>query len=239
MKNIAIWVLLLNSVVFWVAGCGQGYNKFPRLPIRRLAYAQDFSDPNGVADFEFSDLGTWWLMEGEENGFSLQSQGESSYKPPLRSPKVIAVLRDRVFGDFTLEADIMQAGKEDGNRDMCIFFDVKDATHYYYAHIAGAADEASYTIYIVNGKSQTPIAAYRSDSAQWGSRQWHHIKLVRKMDGLIKLYFDRSPKPILIANDITLPAGYIGFGSFEGQGKIDNIKIYAKEMLKKKSRIFK
>jgi len=239
MKNVAIWVILLYSVVFLVAGCGEGHSKFPRLPGRRLAYAQDFSDPNGVADFEFSDLAAWWLVEEEENGFSLQSLGESSYKPPIRSPKVIAVLRDRVFGNFTLEADIMQIGKEDGQNDMCIFFDIKDATHYYYAHITSTANEATHTIYLVNGTDRTPIAAYRSEGAQWPSQQWHHIKLVRKMDGLIKLYFDHSKKPILIANDITFPAGYIGFGSFEGQGKIDNIKIFAKEMLKKKSRIFK
>lgn len=238
MKNIAIWVLLLSAVVFWVVGCGEGHNKLPRLPGRRLAYAQDFSDPNGVADFEYSDIATWWLMEDDGKGFLLQSVGESSYTPPVRSPKVIAVLRDRVFGDFTLEADIMQTGKEYGHRDMCIFFGIRNATHYYYAHIASAADKVSHTIHIVNGTDRTPIATYRSDGVEWGSQQWHHIKLVRKMNGLIELYFDYSKKPIMTANDITLAAGYIGFGSFDDQGKIDNIKIYAKEMLKKKSRVF-
>jgi hypothetical protein len=44
--------------------------------------------------------------------------------------------------------------------------------------------------------------------------------------------------PIMVANDKTFQFGYVGFGSFDDSGKIDNIRIWAKESRKKKSAIF-
>lgn len=233
MKNYAICILLAIMVLL-AGGCGGSFS----LPVvNKLLYSQNFDDPNAIGDFEFSDYSTFSLGEEDGMGFSLQASGKSSYKPPVRSPRVIALLSDRIFGDFTLQVDIIQTGKEYGHRDMCIFFDVKDASHFYYAHIASIPDEVAHTIHIVDGRDRKSIATYRSNGVEWGKDTWHRVKLVRKMDGLIKIYFDG--KLIMEANDKTFGAGYIGFGSFDDEGKIDNIKIYANKMLKKKSRIFK
>jgi len=234
MKNFAICILPVVITMLSVVGCGGGLSR----PIGyKPVYSQNFNDPKAIGDFEFSDYSIFSLGEEDDMGFSLQASGKSSYKPPVRSPRVIALLSDRVFGDFTLQVDIMQTGKEYGHRDMCIFFDVTDASHFYYAHISSIPDEVSHTIHIVDGKDRTSIATYRSEGVEWGDGIWHRVKLVRKMDGSIKIYFDG--KLILKAEDTTLGAGYIGFGSFDGEGKIDNIKIYANKMLKKKSLIFK
>ncbi len=233
MKNFAICILLVITMLS-VGGCGGGLFR----PIGyKSVYSQNFDDPNAIGDFKFSDYSIFSLGEEDGMGFSLQSSGKSSYNPPVRSPRVIALLSDRVFGDFTLEADIMQTGREYGHRDMCIFFDVKDASHFYYAHIASISDKVAHTIHIVDGKARTPIATYRSKGVKWGEDKWHRIKLVRKMAGAIEIYFDG--KLIMEANDTTFGAGYIGFGSFDDEGKVDNIKIYANKMLKKKSHIFK
>jgi len=233
MKNFVICILLVPAMLS-VDGCGGGLSYVISY---KPVYSQNFSDPNAIGDFEFSDYSIFSLGEEDDMGFSLQASGKSRYKPPVRSPRVIALLSDRIFGDFTLQADIMQTGKEYGHRDMCIFFDVTDASHFYYAHIASTPDKVSHTIHIVNGRDRTSIATYRSDGVEWGDGEWHRVKLVRNMDGPIKIYFDG--KLIMKAEDATLGAGYIGFGSFDDEGKIDNIKIYANRMLKKKSRIFK
>lgn len=234
MKNFVICILLVVITMLSIGGCGGALSR----PIGyKLVYSQNFDDPKAIGDFEFSDYPAFSLGQQADLGFSLQVSGKSSYKPPVRSPRVIALLSDRIFGDFTLQADIMQTGKEYGHRDMCIFFDITDASHFYYAHIASTPDKVSHTIHIVDGKDRTSIATYRSDGVEWGDGIWHRVKLVRKMDGPIKVYFDGIL--IMKAEDTTLGAGYIGFGSFDDEGKIDNIKIYANKMLKKKSLIFK
>ena len=45
----------------------------------------------------------------------------------------------------------------------------------------------------------------------------------------------RSTKPVQVADDKTFDFGYIGFGSFDDTGKIDNIRVYAPKMEKKKT----
>ncbi len=42
----------------------------------------------------------------------------------------------------------------------------------------------------------------------------------------------------MTAKDKTFGAGYIGFGTFDDSGRIDNIKIYAPKMETKKSDFF-
>jgi hypothetical protein len=42
----------------------------------------------------------------------------------------------------------------------------------------------------------------------------------------------------MLANDKTFKDGYVGFGSFDDSGKVDNIRIWAEESWKKKSDIF-
>jgi hypothetical protein len=53
------------------------------------------------------------------------------------------------------------------------------------------------------------------------------VRLERKLsDGTIKVFFDDMIHPIMVAEDKTFGEGYIGFGSFDDTGKIDNIKIW-------------
>ena len=52
------------------------------------------------------------------------------------------------------------------------------------------------------------------------------------------MYFDDMETPIMVANDKTFKVGYVGFGSSDDSGKVDNIRIWARESRKKKSVIF-
>jgi len=45
-------------------------------------------------------------------------------------------------------------------------------------------------------------------------------------------------KPIMIAEDKTFLEGYIGFGSFDDTGKVDNVRIWCPESKEKKGKIF-
>ena len=65
------------------------------------------------------------------------------------------------------------------------------------------------------------------------------MRVERKLsDGSINVYFDDMAKPIMSGTDKTFGSGYIGFGSFDDLGKVDNIKIYAPRVEKKKTQFF-
>ena len=71
------------------------------------------------------------------------------------------------------------------------------------------------------------IATEISKGVTWGQDAWHKVRVERKAgDGTIKVYYDDLSKPIMVGEDKTFGSGYIGFGSFDDKGKVDNIKIY-------------
>jgi hypothetical protein len=196
----------------------------------KLLYKQSFDKPTALQQFQFTDP-TAWKFTGEEKGGSLELAGESKYNPPFRSPLNIALIKGKTFGDFALEADLLQTGKEYGHRDMCLFFGFQDPAHFYYVHLASKADPHAHNIFLVNDAPRTNIAKTTTAGINWGDNIWHKVRLERKLStGSIKVFFDDMTLPIMTAEDKTFAAGLIGFGSFDDTGKIDNIKIWAPEL---------
>ncbi len=204
----------------------------------KLLYSQNFDKPAAIGDFEFTDAKQWKLASTDKGG-ALEFGGKGKYRPKVRSPLIIGLISDRVFEDFILEADLLQTGKEYGHRDMCLFFGFTDKSKYYYVHIATKADKNAHNIMIVNDKPRTNIATKTTKGIDWGKAKWHKVRLERKAsDGTIKVFFDDMTKPIMEANDKTFKSGYVGFGSFDDSGRIDNIRIWGPKMQEKKSAFF-
>jgi hypothetical protein len=44
--------------------------------------------------------------------------------------------------------------------------------------------------------------------------------------------------PIMVAHDKTFEAGYVGLGSFDDTGKVDNVRIWAPSVQNKPAQIF-
>jgi hypothetical protein len=205
----------------------------------KLLYAQTFDSVSALKDFAMTDSEAWAFSKDDKGG-ALELTKQSSYKPSVRSPVNIALIADKVFGDFILEADLIQTGKEYGHRDMCLFFGMRDPTKFYYTHIATAADPNAHNVFIVNDKPRTNFAKETTKGVNWGLGVWHKVRLERKTsDGSIKVYFDDMTKPIMVAEDKTFDKGYIGFGSFDDTGKVDNIRIWGPSVETKKTEFFK
>jgi hypothetical protein len=204
----------------------------PHIPAGyKLVYQQDFEKPSALEEFIFSDPAAWALGKDDKGG-ALELKTQSNYKPAVRSPVNISLLKKQIFGDFILEADLLQTSKEYGHRDMCLYFDFVSPTKFYYAHIASAADEHAHNIFIVNDQPRVKIAKETTKGVNWGQQIWHHVRLERNVkEGLIKLYFDDMLTPIMIAQDKTFSEGYVGFGSFDDTGRIDNIRMSASDHL--------
>ena len=143
-----------------------------------------------------------WKYSKEEKGGALELAAQSKYKPEVRSPVNISLIKDKVFGDFILEVDLIQTGREYGHRDMCLFFGFQNPKQFYYAHIATKADPNAHNVFIVNNEPRKNIAKTTTTGVNWGLNIWHKVKLERKVsDGSINVYFDDMTIPIMVAED--------------------------------------
>ncbi len=190
-----------------------------------LVLEQHFDSPDSLKQFAFSDPKAW-KHSADGASIALELAKQSDYKPAVRSPFNIALIGDRVFGDFILEVDLIQTGKEYGHRDMCLFFGVQDPSHFYYAHVATKTDDHAHNIFIVNGEPRTKISQATTPGVQWGLNQWHRLRLER-VGPAVRVYFDDMIKPIMKSENGKFGEGWIGFGSFDDTGKVDNIRIWA------------
>jgi len=204
-----------------------------------LQVKPDFSDKATLKAFEFTDAKAWRLSNANGKP-ALELFGKSKYKYKVRSPYNIGLLGTRKFGDFVLEADMLQTGKEYGHRDMCLFFGFQDASHFYYVHIASVMDNHANQIFIVNDEPRTKISTKTNKGNDWGSNKWHHVRLDRT-NGVMKLFFDDMKNPIMLAEDKTFGAGYVGFGSFDDTGMVANARVWAprSEKVEKSGTLFK
>ncbi len=212
----------------------------------RLQYQQSFKSKNAFDEFMMTDRSAWTLHEYEGNTV-LALHGKSDYEPPHRSPYNIALIRGITFGSFVLEVDILQSGvkgtpiaefmeqHEDptkaggyNHRDHCFFFGFQDPAHYMYIHVAKTGDNNAHNVFVVNEAPRTPITDFRTLGADWGVNEWRKIRIVRDVEkSTVALYFDDMLTPIMIADDVPFEQGFIGFGSFDDIGWVDNIKIWA------------
>lgn len=191
-----------------------------------LVFFDDFE--SGAGRWTQTDPNAWKVIEQDGNHVYSQYR-ESQYEPPVRSPLNIARIKDLKVSDFVVQARMEQTGREYGHRDMCVFFGYQDPSHFYYTHIATAADDAAHTIHIVNGAPRTPIAQERTKGVDW-STGYHDVRVVRNVStGSIEVYFDDMSKPIMRATDKTFGAGGIGFGTFDDTGNIDNVIIWGRK----------
>ena len=204
-----------------------------------LAYEQTFDTAAALQDFRFTDPAAWGFAKTNDIS-ALALMKQSKYAPVVRSPVNIALIGDKVFGDFVLEVDLIQTGKEYGHRDMCLFFGLQSPTNFYYAHIATAADANAHNVFLVNNAPRKNFAKETTKGVNWGLGVWHKVRLERNVAaGSIKVYFDDMAKPIMIAEDKTFGAGQIGFGSFDDTGMVDNIRIWSPSVERRPTGFFK
>jgi hypothetical protein len=203
--------------------------RVPALPAGyTLLYEQDFASEAALKDFTFSDPAAWrWSGEAGGRGGALELHQQSRYTPRVRSPVNLALLTGKQFGDFVLEVDLVQTGKEYGHRDMCLFFGVKDPANFYYVHLATKADPNAHNIFLVNDAPRTNIAQRTTAGVNWGLDVWHRVRLERTLaDGAIRVFFDDLAEPVMVTTDKHFDYGLLGFGSFDDTGKVARIRVW-------------
>ncbi|MEM1324466.1 MAG: hypothetical protein AAGI23_00850 [Bacteroidota bacterium] len=192
-----------------------------------VLYRSQFNSATAKNDFTFTDPSAWRI---NTQAGTLELFGKSQYQPRVRSPRNIALYTKEKVGSFVLMADVKQTGREYGHRDMCFFFGAKDASNFYYIHVATKADQNAHNIFLVNDEARRNIADTTTEGVDWGS-DWHRIKIIRDIDaGTIEVYFDDMQQAIMTAQDKHFDYGYVGFGSFDDTGMVDNVVLQGKVM---------
>jgi hypothetical protein len=194
----------------------------------KLLYAQDFSKPEALADFSFTDPKAWRLGTGAKT--YLEQHAASKYVPAHRSPFNFALLAGKRFGDFVLDVELQSTAREYGHRDMVLVFGYQSPSQFYYVHIASAADDHANNVFIVKDAPRVKIARETNKGNDWGKDAWKKVRLERTLeDGGIKVYFGDRTKPIMTAADKSFGAGWIGFGTFDDTGRVANVNVWGKE----------
>ncbi len=183
-------------------------------------------------DFEDGSLDDWqptdpeaWRIEDDSGGKVLALYKQSNYKPEVRSPVNINLIRGVVVGSFVLELKMHSTTKDYGHRDMCLFFGHQDPSRFYYVHIANQSDAHANSIFIVNGQPRVSIAKRRTEGTKWDD-DWHTVRVERDVEkGTIEVFFDDGVKPIMTAVDDNFKWGKVGVGSFDDTGQFDEIQL--------------
>ncbi len=192
--------------------------KSNRAPI----FTEDFE--NGIDRWELVDPKSW-AIEAHGQGKSLAiTRRESEYKPKVRSPLHIALIKDIKAANFEMTFKVKSTKNTGNHRDCCVFFNYQDPTHYYYIHLGAKPDPASGQIFIVNDEPRRPLTN-NEKLVPW-TEDWHTVKLVRSTStGTIAIYFDDMERPHLETNDKTFGEGRIGIGSFDDMDAFDSIVV--------------
>jgi len=229
MRRVGLLVALVALTIIGAPALRAGEGEMPVL------FQEDFSKEGALERWEPTDAAQWKIgAEGDNKVLSLHER-KSAYKTKVRSPFSFALLRDVVVGDFVLDLKAKSTVKPYGHQDLCFFFGYQDPTHYYYVHIAVAADPNAHSVMIVNDKPRVSLigepgkdvggASFRTKGVVWGEA-WHNIRIVRKVaDGLIEVYFADMANPVMRASDKTFAWGRIGVGSFDDTGDFDDITL--------------
>jgi len=189
---------------------------------QKQSFEEDFE--HGIDRWEIVDPKTWAIEEhGKGKSLAIISR-DSEYKPTVRSPLHIALVRDLKVGDFEMTFKVKSTKNTGNHRDCCVFFNYQDPTHFYYVHLGAKPDPASGQIMIVNNEPRRPLTT-NEKLVPW-SEDWHTVKLVRKAStGTIAIYFDNMEQPHMEVNDKTFGSGRVGIGSFDDMDAFDDIRI--------------
>ncbi len=202
-----------------------------------LVLHQDFATPASLAMFQFSDEAAWCHGLAEAGSDPVPQDGNTSdsraylslhsnsdYKPPHRSPRSLAIVKNLELTDFIVEFEVAQTGRDYAHRDLCFFFGYKDPGHYYYVHLATTPDPRAHNVFLVDGAARKPLCPVPSEGVDWGpSGTWHTVRLTRSA-GHIQVYFDGLLTHEVV--DTTLPSGRIGFGSFDDTGRLRELSVW-------------
>ncbi|MCB9879719.1 MAG: hypothetical protein H6835_19160 [Planctomycetes bacterium] len=223
----------VTTALLALAACaGAGFEATNMAPVWQEVYHGTFAAENDLTPLHTSDPNRW--RRNDDGGVpSLELLGKCAYEPAVRSPHSIALLPDVDVGDFDLELDLLQTGKEYAHRDMCLIFGFQDPQHFYYVHLATTPDPNAHNVFVVDGAPRKNLLPPPPAGVDWGQDQWHHVRIERRVEaGTIRVFWDDQQQPILETESSRFDHGRIGLGSFDDSGRFANVVVRAPQVVR-------
>lgn len=219
MKKLLTLFAALSTLSLTSILADESNHKFP------LVFSEDFE--KGFKHWELSDPKGWTHREVEKNHvFGIKAR-KNNYKPKVRSPHHIALIKDIELSDFVLTFRVRSTKDTGNHRDCCVFFNHQDPTHFYYVHLGAKPDPHSGQIMIVNDAPRKALTENKN-KVPW-TNEWHEIKVERdSKKGTINVYFDDMKTPVMTATDKTFGKGRVGIGSFDDMNDFDDLKLWGR-----------
>jgi len=190
-----------------------------------LVFEEDFE--KGRERWEVTDEKSWTHRKIDGNHVFGINRRKSSYKPEVRSPYHIALIKDVKVADLVITFRVRSTKDTGNHRDCCVFFNYQDPQNFYYVHLGAKPDPHSGQIMIV--KVAPGLAITKNEKKTPWTSDWHQVKVVRdSKKGTIEIYFDDMETPHMKAVDKTFGKGRIGIGSFDDMNDFDDIKVYGR-----------
>lgn len=190
-----------------------------------LVFSDDFE--SGRDRWEVTDEVSWTHRDVDGNHVFGINRRNSDYKPAVRSPFHIALVKELKVGDFVMTFRVRSTNDTGNHRDCCVFFGHQDAQNFYYVHLGAKPDPVAGQIMIVNDEPRVAITSNTRETP-W-TDDWHEVKVVRdSAAGTIEVYFDDMEKPHMAVKDETFGTGRIGIGSFDDMNDFDDVRIYGR-----------
>ena len=191
-----------------------------------VIFSEDFE--KGHERWETTDAESWSHRKIDGNHVFGINRRSSKYRPKVRSPHHIALIKGVEVADFVLTFRVKSTKDTGGHRDCCVFFNWQDPQNFYYVHLGARPDPHSGQIMIVKNAPRKALTKNKNNTP-WKNETWHNVKLVRDSKaGTITVYFDDMTKPHMQVTDKTFGKGRVGIGSFDDMNDFDNIKLRGK-----------
>lgn len=193
-----------------------------------LQYRQNFNNQKSLADFRFTPPGAWTSVNNKGN-YVLQCEPAAN---GTALPGFAAVLSNKVFGDFILEAGFRLEPDSSGKRDVCIMLGMKDTTRYYCVILTNGTGNNLHGAYLVKDSQISQLDGLVVKPLDLPANKWHNIRLERNIvKRTIVVFVNDMKQPVMRIKDYELVMGMIGFGSFSGGVQFDNLSIWAPTMI--------
>lgn len=147
-------------------------------------------------------------------------------------PSNIAVLSNKVFGDFIFEANVMPVTDTNGFGEFCLFLGMKDYSKYYCVQLANKSDSVCHGVYLIKNSIAQKITGIYPEGVTWKEKKWHKVRLERNIvRRTITVFLDDMSTPVFQVKDYELVMGLVGVGSFGSPCRFDNISIWSQTVI--------
>src|SRR5438045_1518726 len=92
-------LLTLSTLTTATTACHAAEPPAPLPAGYKLLYEQKCDSASALKDFVMTDVKSWRFSK-DERGAGLELFQQSQYEPAVRSPVNIALIADKIFGDF-------------------------------------------------------------------------------------------------------------------------------------------